>query len=309
MGFTPARLKFNVEKATPTTLEPKNLKAQLNSIGFTCEHTSEPALAQYINEGLGKVTKGSSYLIAILSPKESVEARAKYLSAVGGGINGPNDIAYADHPIKLQTYDGGIEEYYLERVNGSYRLPNAANIPSLMASGNKADWDQTYLMFEKLCIIMAEKNFDKLRAEDYDDFAKRSVYDNPTQKINKTDVDTIKEVLGGLVVQVSARVLNGLTLSDVLPLLVSRFAYADTSASAFGIVDRMITVWACNPRPDGSVDALGAVNSNWIINGNNVPGDKKTNAIHITNFTTKTRAVIYSDQDFINRDYLHVKWK
>jgi hypothetical protein len=68
MGFTPTRLKFNVEKATPTTLEPKNLKTQLNSIGFTCAYTSEPALAQYIDEELGKVTKGSNYLIAILSP-------------------------------------------------------------------------------------------------------------------------------------------------------------------------------------------------------------------------------------------------
>ena len=170
-----------------------------------------------------------------------------------------------------------------------------------------AEWDPTLLKFEKLSVIMAAANFDKLRQDDFKDFNMRSAHDTPTQSIKDTDVNTIKEVLAKLVVLTTALVLNGLTKDDVLPTLVSRFAFKDTSGRSFSIVDRMITLWASNPKPDGSVDALGAINCNWTINGENRPGDKKSAGTQLTNFNVETRSVVYSEEDFINNDYNHVK--
>ncbi|MDR0684946.1 MAG: hypothetical protein LBF83_07440 [Spirochaetaceae bacterium] len=308
MGFTPTRLQFNIEKAAPVSLTPANLRVQLNSIGFTCEHTFEPALEKYIGEGLAKVKAGSSFLVAILSPKESVVRRAAALSGVAGSaIKSVNDIAFADNTIKVKTYDGRVEEYYLERVNGSYRFPNAANIPHILAEGDVSEWDPTLLKFEMLSVIMAAANFDKLRQDDFNDFNLRSAHEKPTESINATDVNTIKEVLAKLVVLTTSLVLNGLTIDDVQSTLVSRFAFKDTSGRNFSIVDRMITLWANNPKPDGSVDALGAINCNWAINGENRPGSKKSAGTQLTNFNVETRSVVYTDENFLNNDYNHVK--
>jgi hypothetical protein len=307
MPFKPTGIKFNIESAEPTKFTALNLKAQLNAIGFTCEHTNEPALENYIAEGMAKIPQGHSFLVALMSPKASVETRAASLAKIQGSpIKAASDIAFTDHTIKLKSYNGKIEEYYFERINGSYRFPKAADMPRILNTTAAASWELSYQKAEMLFTIAANDNFDKLRSDNFESFENRSVHEKLKNSIKKTDIDTIKELLAQLIVNTSARVLQGLTKSDVLPLLLNRFACIDTSGHTFTIADSIISIWANNPRPDGTVDALGAINSQWNITGSNSSGSKKSPSVHETVANTETRAVIYSEEDFINNDYKHV---
>lgn len=311
MPFNPTRLKFDIQSSKPTKLTMTNLRTQLNALNFKCEHTLEPALEKYISEGMAKVPEGKSFLVAILSPKKSVERRVGALSSVKDSpIKSVNDIAFADNTIKLKSHDGSIEEYYLERVNGSFCFPNAQDMPRILNTADVSTWKPSYLRFEKLSIIMKGDNFDKLRTDDFNNFKARSGSETLTESINKTDVDTIKELLAKLVTNTSSRVLFGLTKDDVLPILINRLGLMDTSGDKFEIKDSMITIWANNPTSGGEVDALGAVNSNWVISGKNDSGsDSKKNGrspVHETNFSVTTRSVIYSEDDFLEGDYKYL---
>jgi hypothetical protein len=184
---------------------------------------------------------------------------------------------------------------------------NTQNMPRILNTADKSTWEPSYLKFEKFSTIMKKDNFDKIRGDNYRNVKDRSGYENTSSVIEQTDVDTIRTLLSKLVADMSSRVLFGLTKDDVLPILVNRLGIVDASGSAFSIEDGLITIWANNPQPGGQVDALGAINSHWIISGKNDPGsDSKKNGrspVHKTNFTVDTRSGVYSDEDFLGKDY------
>jgi hypothetical protein len=323
MPFTPPRLSFALEPASPTILTPANLKTQLNAIGFRCPLTEEPVVAKYIQDGLAAIPNGGSCLIAILSSKASVEARAAALSRVEGtAIRSVNDIAFADSPISFKSVDGTVKDYYLERVNGSFSLHDPAALPaalkenalkeSALSGDNVSKWVLSYLMFEKLCTIAQDANFNKLTTENYNGFTAHSKYETRVNMIDDTDENTIKQLLAALVAELASRVLYDFKKTDILPILVNRLGNINTTAEDFRISDDIITVWANNPQGN-QVDALGVINSKWEINGQNRPGsdDKKNqrSAIHETEIAVTTRSVIYTDEEIIKADYNHVTGK
>jgi hypothetical protein len=308
MPITPTYINFPLVPATPTVLTPENLKIQLNALGFRCPLTNEASLQNYIQDGLTNVPNGGSYLVAILSSKSSVETRASALSKIAGStVRSAQDIAFTDSVFQLKSFNGQVKEYYLERVNGSYALPGTAN--TQLNLGDKALWELSYIMVEKLSTIVQNDNFDKLRDENYDQFANHSGYDSITKTIQETDANTIRDLLAGLVVCLSSKVLYDLKKSDVLPVLVNRLGFIETTTETFNLPDDLITVWA--NKPDGkTVEALGAINCIWNISGKNDPGStgKKNgrSPVHTTTVALKTRSVIYSDNSFIETDYKYI---
>jgi hypothetical protein len=311
MPITPTKLDFPLVSAKPTDLLPGNLKTQLNALGYNCPLTSEESLKKYIAAGIAEVPDGGSYLVAILSLRESVEARAAALSKIEGTtVHSAQDIAFTDQVITLKSFNGQVKEYYLERVNGSYAIPEAANMPRRLSLGDRASWSPTYIKVEKLSTIADRDNFDKLWGDNFKQFKARSGHERGNNTIQDTDVNTIRGLLAELVTSMSSKVMYDLKKSDVLPILVNRLGPIDTTTPTFKIEEAgFVTIWANSP--DGKVvEALGVINSNWVITGENKPGsDAKKNGhspVHTTNYTIETRSVVYSEDSFIDDDYNYV---
>ncbi|MDR1470118.1 MAG: hypothetical protein LBT00_12590 [Spirochaetaceae bacterium] len=313
MPFNPERMTFPLVAAQPSVLTTANLKLQLNAMGYTCPHTYEDRLRKYIDEGSSQLPDGQSVLVAVLSPKQSVEARANALSKVDGStVRQAADIAFTDASVKIKSRDGQTREYYLERVHGSYMMPHMENMAQpLGAAGADSDWHTTVLKFEKLSTIIYPNNFDTLTADTWHDFPKRSSKVNKTDTVAKTDVATIQQLLTELVVSAATRTMFNLKKEDALPLLINRLGPVQTSGLTFSLEDEWMTIWALHPQPDGNVDALGAIFSQWKVTGKNTPGSsgkKNGRAADIeTSFDVTTRTVMYSEDAFLDDDFNHVK--
>jgi hypothetical protein len=307
MAFKGPNINFSLTPATPSPMTAQNLKTQLNALGYACPLTELSSLERYIRDGMAQVKDGASYLIAILTTKESVEARANALSRIANSaVHGPEDIAFTANPLSIHSGDGTVKQYYFERVNGSYTIPDFHNLLSAEAGSLSVDWTPTRMNIEKLNTVVQPALFKKLTDDKYNSFPYHSDYFHSEKTIKNTDANTIKELLVTLVLETSGKAMNDLKKSDVKPLLINRLGDIETSGNTFWIPGDMITIWA--NKPDGTtVEALGVINYQWYVSGKNASGDKKNDAVHKTDVKVDTWSAVYSDQDFIDKDFEYVK--
>lgn len=259
-------IKIECSKSVPAELTVKNLREQLYRIGLSCELT-EPYYLKKM--------------------KKDVESRLE---------TGKNE-AFGIYQLKPEH-----EEFRSVSLrNMKYR----ADAPLMEVNGRiSATWEpdthDTMGYIQKLSVILAKNNFDRIR-QHFIDF---SGYDSGEQEF-RSDASTVQTVMDFFVNTLNtacSSVADGINLDDLEAICTSMFPSDVSMEQDYeGANSFLVSLLQDYDEENKQAAGVGAVYLSWKLHITNYR-DKKT-VSHSSKLTLHARSVMYDDADVLDKHF------